>query len=525
MEIKCKRCNKIPKIDIFDEIQTIRFICDDSFSHFGMLSVNNFYKNFVVNNCDANITDFISNYKQNINNINHESSLYNLIKFQNKFELLLNELKNEYKDLIDQFNKILFIKKEFFNKIENNNNPFNEYNNNIYLNNDIIESLEELILLVKDKKRIKEKYPKIIKNEEITNEIKKIFSQDQIKDFNKNIIDFEFYNYTFNKPSINIKKANCFEYIEGFDFKLNKKLILLNDKLSPSKILFSYSLQDKSYLNFYNSNLQKLFNILFHETIYDIYQIKDGSIVLIGNNINIIDVDIINKTYKIKQTFNCNETSIKILEIFYDNRVSILICFGYDIIFYLMKDNFNSNIYAKINISSTQIKANNLFSFNNFLINITNDQVDIYRIHHFYDKDNNFQMKIENNGSIIIKEFLNSSIYYINDDKFVVSGKHKLFLISLSDKEIISIYEEKFEINNIFSGFHGELYLHLNKDSSSIYKYNYIYNFKINYDSISFLKQINFDNHGIYEVGYICMKKLDGLDFTLIDLDDNIYYI
>ena len=204
-------------------------------------------------------------------------------------------------------------------------------------------------------------------------------------------------------------------------------------------------------MNFYDSNLQKLFNIIFHERIYDIYQIKDGSIALIGNNINIIEVDIINKTYKINQIINITKASIKILEIFYDKRVSILMCFGYDFIFYLMKDNFNSNIYNKINIDSSQIKANNLFSFyNNNIINITYGQVDLYKIQHLYDKDNNFKMIIENNGSVLINEFLNSGIYYINDDKFVVSGKHKLFLISLSKKEIILIYEERFEIINIF---------------------------------------------------------------------------
>ena len=49
-------------------------------------------------------------------------------------------------------------------------------------------------MLVKDKKIIKEKYPKIIKNEEMTNEIKKILSQNDIEEFKKNIIDFEFYN-------------------------------------------------------------------------------------------------------------------------------------------------------------------------------------------------------------------------------------------------------------------------------------------------------------------------------------------
>ena len=517
MEIKCKICNKAPKIEIFDKIQSIRFICDDSFSHFGMLSVNNFYKNLVINNCDTNIKEFISNYKKNRNNINHDTSLYYFIKFQEEFELLLNELNIQYQDLIEQFNKILFIKNEFFNKIEINNNLLNE-DNNIYRNTDIIDKLKELILLVKDKKIIKEKYPKIIKNEEMTNEIKKILSQNDIEEFKKNIIDFEFYNYTFNKSSINIKKRIDFEYVEGIDFKLCKKLIQLNDKLSPLKILFSYSLLNNNYLNFYDSNLQKLFYTTFHERIYDIYQIKDGSIALIGNNINIIEVDIINKTYKINQIVDIKKTtSIKILEIFYDKRVSIIMCFGYGTIFYLMKDNFHSNNYIKINIDSSQIKANNLFSFNNnFIINITYGLVNLYRIHHLYDKDNNFQMKFENNGSVLINEFLNSGIYYIDDDKFVVSGKYKLFLISISKKEIISIYEERFEIINIFTGFYGELYLYLFNDS---FKYNYIYN------SNSFLKQINFDNHGIYEVGYGFIEKLNRNDFTLIDIGENICYI
>ena len=180
-----------------------------------------------------------------------------------------------------------------------------------------------------------------------------------------------------------------------------------------------------------------------------------------------------------------------------------------------MKDNFNSNIYTKINIDSSQIKANNLFSFNNNnIINITYGQVDLYKIQHLYDKDNNFKMIIENNGSVLINEFLNSGIYYINDDKFVVSGKHKLFLISLSKKEIILIYEERFEIINIFTGFHGELYLYLINDKNTY-----------NYNSIPFLKQINYDNHGIYEVGYSFFENLNKYDFTLIDLGDYICYI
>ena len=517
MEIRCNRCNKVPKIEIFDKILSIRFICDDSFSHFGLLSVNNFYKNFFVNDYDTKIKEFISNYKHDLNNINHDTSLYYFIRFQEEFESLLNELKVQYQELIEQLNKILFIKKEVFNKIETiNNSPLKE-DNNIYLNKEIIEKLRELVSFIKERKIIKEKYPKIVKNEEMTYEIKKIISQNFGKeDFNKYITDFEFYNYTFNKSSINIKNVKEFQYIDGIDFKLGKKLMLLNDKLNPAKILYSYSLMNANYMNFYDSNLQNLFSIFFKERFYNIYQVKDGLIILIGSKINIINVDIVNKTYKINQIvdFNCEETYIRILEIYCDNRVSILICFGGDIIFYLMKDKFKSNEYIKINIDSAPIKARNLFCFNNNnIINITFGQVDLYKIQYFYDKDNNFQMKVENNGSIMINEFLNSGIYYIDDDKFVVSGKHKLFLISLSEKEIISIYEEKFEINNIFSGFNGELYLFLNFDCN------------FDYNSKSLLKQINFDNHGIYEVGYNFIEKVNRFEFNLIDLGDDIYYI
>ena len=255
--------------------------------------------------------------------------------------------------------------------------------------------------------------------------------------------------------------------------------MLLNDKLNPAKILYFYSLINANYMNFYDSNLQNLFTINVPERIYNIYQIKEGPIILTGPKINIINVDIANKKYKISQIidFNCIENDIHILEIYYDNRVSILMCFGEDIIFYLMKDNLKSNEFIKINIDSAPIKARKLFSFhNNNIINTTFDQVDLYIIKHFYDENNNFQMKIENNGSIMINEILNSGIYFISEDKFVVSGRHKLFLISLSEKEIISIYEERFEIINIFSGFNGELYLFLNFNYTFDYNSKYVLN-------------------------------------------------
>ena len=283
MEIKCKICNKVPKIEIFGEIQSIRFICDDSFSHFGLISINNFYKNFVVNNCDTKIKEFISNYKKNVKDIKEGSSLYYFIKFQEEFELLINELKVQYQDLIEQFNKILFIKHEYLNKIENNKNAIKE-DNIIYLNQNILYKLRELVSFIKERKVIKEEYPKIIKNEEITNEIKQIlYPKIRKLDIKEYITDFEFYNYTFNKSSINIKKVKEVIAKNEVGFKLNKKLILLNDKLYPAKILYSYSLgfrNENNYMNFYDVNLQKLFRIIIQEKTYYIYHLKDGSFIL-----------------------------------------------------------------------------------------------------------------------------------------------------------------------------------------------------------------------------------------------------
>ena len=59
----------------------------------------------------------------------------------------------------------------------------------------------------------------------MTNEIKKILSQNLGKeDSKKYITDFEFYNYTFNKSSINIKNIKEFHHIDYLDFTIGKKL-------------------------------------------------------------------------------------------------------------------------------------------------------------------------------------------------------------------------------------------------------------------------------------------------------------
>ena len=59
MKIECSKCKSIPKIDILDEIQAIRFECQNNNNkniHYGIFSINNFYKYFISNDKDELIT-------------------------------------------------------------------------------------------------------------------------------------------------------------------------------------------------------------------------------------------------------------------------------------------------------------------------------------------------------------------------------------------------------------------------------------------------------------------------------------
>ena len=510
MEIKCNKCNKIPKIEIFDEIQSLRFICDDSYTHFGLLTVNNFYKNFVFNNNIDNMKEFASEFEANEKEIinKYEPSVYSFIKFQKEFKALFQELKIQYQNLIDYLKKILFIKNEIYKN--NAKQKINKVLNNemdLYYYKDIIIGLKELIDNLKEKILIKEEYPKIVRNGEIDNSIKNFFSQN---DFNLIITDFEYYNYTFNKTSLNIKKIINFQYLNEKTYVLTKKTLKLNDILKPAKFIYSYSLMGtkrtpNTYIDFYDINLQKIYSILRGKSISDIYQLKDGALILIEDNINIIKVDINNKSHQSIQIID--HSFYKILEIFCDNRISILMSIGDENI-YLIKDKLKLNKYSDINIESPKISTQNSIPINNNnLISIKYGQVLFYRIDYFYDDNNNFKIKILDNGMIKINEYLNSGICYVDKDKFFISGISKFYLFSLSKKEIISIIENNFVIKNIFMGAHGEFYIYLE-----------FYNKK-------FLKQLIYTKNEILDVGCITLKSPDIFDFDLIDLGENLCYI
>ena len=67
MEFKCLKCKLPSKIDVFDNIQAIRFICESG-NHYGLLSINNFFENFLFNYEDSFnnfITESFNNYEKN----------------------------------------------------------------------------------------------------------------------------------------------------------------------------------------------------------------------------------------------------------------------------------------------------------------------------------------------------------------------------------------------------------------------------------------------------------------------------
>ena len=201
MEIKCQICQTKPKIDILDKIQAIRFICqNNNISHYGLLSINNFYKNFLKNYTD-DFSNFIEkcniNYKNN-NNI-YLPSIFEFIKFQNDFDSLLNELINIYEKLKNYFYKILFIKNIFETKKDTINNEIENY----YYNEHIINKMKELINIIKDTILIKEEYPKIKNNNELISKINiqlnTLYNKNNLDDINK---DFEYFNYKQNNCSI-----------------------------------------------------------------------------------------------------------------------------------------------------------------------------------------------------------------------------------------------------------------------------------------------------------------------------------
>jgi hypothetical protein len=259
MIIKCPKCKLIPKIDIFDEIQAIRFICDNKDSiHCGLLSVNNFYKIFLTN-YQKELENFIENSKQNYKkNNNLNSSVVDFLKFQDEFELLLKELIKEYQKLQNYFNKILFVK-EMFIKENANTKDSKEY----YFNKEIIKGMKDIINVIKNTMLITKEYPKIKENKEI---IEKIDFYKNIKiDLNDIKKDFEYFG--LKRKNCSIKKLYKFELSnKEVNIIRHRKLLKLYKSMEPAFFLYSYSEVEKgsrlSFIKVYDKYLNLLFSSL-----------------------------------------------------------------------------------------------------------------------------------------------------------------------------------------------------------------------------------------------------------------------
>ena len=177
MEIKCSKCNIIPEIDVFDTIQGVKFICKNkdnkNTNHYGIYSINNFYKYFIENKDINNILyKFIdeeeNNYNKNKNNT--IPSISNFIEFTKNFEQMIAKLNKIYEKLKIYFYKILFIKKLIYKESEKDEDREQKY----YSFVNIIKKMEETINYINDSILIKEEFPKILSNNDINKKINEI---------------------------------------------------------------------------------------------------------------------------------------------------------------------------------------------------------------------------------------------------------------------------------------------------------------------------------------------------------------
>ena len=521
MEIKCSACNVFPIIDVFDSIQAIKFLCKDKYnkniSHFGLFSINNFYKYFIKNKeADKYINKYIKEMELNYNNknkINIIPAVSNFIKFTKEFDNLLIMLNKAYENFKNYFYKILYIKKLIYNESEKIEEKEDTYYNHI----DIINKLKETIIYLNNKILIKEEYPKILKNDEINQKINEIIHIEGNKNhYNLNEIkkDFEYKN--INKDNIAIKKIIKIDNIKSH----NEFLIKLNEELSPASILYVYQIkvimnEFSTYFKIFDKKLNLIMTEFFSmEKILKIIQLKDNNILLISkNNVKIINININNNNINIIQEIN--STSKCFIEILINNDEESLLLPSNENYFFHKNDKKSKSLYdlspSKL---TTKIKGDELFLIDN------NNFISLFRKDiRFYEIINKYNIKSSLNEIDIIKikrisvsySFL-STIQFIGEDKqnIIISGSNHLFLLSCKYKEIVTIISYN-KIGILYKGFNNECYLCLN---------DWVSSHKI-------IRQININKEGNLIVeGNNFFEKIDLYNkYGLIDLGDVICYL
>ena len=514
MEIKCSYCQVIPEIDIYDNIQGIKFICKDknnNIKHYGILSVNNFYKNFVQNyNSNNALNIFIKQLEINYNN--NIPSITNFIEFTKKFDDLLINLNKTYENLKEYFYKILFIKAQINNKKEREN----EKDANYYSFPNIINKIEETISYINNSILIKEKFPKILTSDEINIKLDEILKLEG----NKSKINIDQYKRDFEyknsmKSNICIKKLVKFENDENYV----GSFIKLNEALSPAYFIYSYQMKNalKQYNTFfqiYTKDLNLLMNqFICPDKIIHILQLKDNNILLkLKNKAIIIKLEIDKKKIETIQEINSDsklfiETLIKINNTENEN-ISLLLQTNSNICLY-------KNTQEKLYISqhdnfTTKIKGDELlFIDNNNFITLFRRDIRFYEIIKL-DKKNQLDLikrkRISTNYSFL------SGIQFIGMNKqYVIIGSTlHLFLLSCKYKEIVMIFSY-YRMEIMHKGINDEVYICLS---------DWISSHKI-------IRQFNINNEGDLIVeGNNYLEKFDFYNKNgLIDLGDIICYI
>ena len=300
MKIKCSSCNVIPKIDVYDTIQAIKFICRNkdgqNINHYGLFSVNNFFKYFIENK-DSN--DFLGKFiEEIIINHNNKKNTYDIqaityfIEYTKEFDKLLDKLRQTYENFKNYFYKILYIKNLIYNKSE----KYNERDGIYYSHINVINKMKETIEYINNVIMIKDDFPKIITNDEINGKINEIIKFEGNKNpFNLNEIkkDFEYKNS--KKNNICLKNIIRFDNDESY----NGLLIKLNEESAPANFIYSYQIKNIFHVtNTFFQLFDKKLNLLMTEficaeKIFQIIQLKDNSLLLkLKSKVKIIKIDI-----------------------------------------------------------------------------------------------------------------------------------------------------------------------------------------------------------------------------------------
>ena len=519
MEIKCPYCNNVPEIDIFDTIQGVKFLCRNkdnmNITHYGIFSINNFYKYFIGN---KDIDKYMEKFKEEINNISENDKntipeIKYFIKFTKEFDELISTLYKTYTKFKNYFYKILLIKK-LINKETDN---IEEKGGIYYSHSDIINKMQETINYINNSIKIKEEFPKILSNNDINQKIDEIIKYEGNKNnFNLNEIkkDFEYKNSLNN--NICIKKLIKFENDDNY-----KGLFLkLNEELAPADFIYVYQIKNvfSEFTTFFQI-FDKKFNIIMTqfviaEQLFQIMQLKDNCILLkTKKKAKIIKLDINNKTINIIQEID-SMSKFFIEALINNNEESLLLQTNENFCFY--KNNKKGETIYKIKPEkfTTKIKGDELFLIDNYnFISLFRKDIRFYEIINIFNPEiNSNQLNIKKIKRISTNYTFLSGIQFISEDKqkVIIGSSNHLFLLSIKYKEIVTIFSY-YRIERSYSGLNNECYLCLS---------DWISGHKI-------IRQINIDKGGnLVFQGNNYFEKFDFyIKNGLLDLGNKMCYI